>query len=69
MRSPWSPMTVGPLQRLTGRHQLLGWHLPFDDLAFLTSPRADLDVDEYGRWHAAGAIGHARSCRDSAVLL
>jgi hypothetical protein len=36
------------LQRLAGQHQLLGWHLAVDDLSFLASIPADLDIDEYG---------------------
>jgi hypothetical protein len=36
------------LARLAGQHQLLGWHLAVEDLAFLVSIPADLDVDEYG---------------------
>lgn len=36
------------LHRLAGQHQLLGWHLAVEDLAFLASIPADLDIDEYG---------------------
>jgi len=36
------------LHRLPGKHHLLGWHLASQDLAFLASIPADLDVDEYG---------------------
>ena len=38
-------------ERLTtflGQHQLLGWHLEADTLAFLASLGADIDCDEYG---------------------
>jgi hypothetical protein len=35
-------------QKLPGQHQLLGWRLGQDILTFLTSVRAELDVDEYG---------------------
>jgi hypothetical protein len=39
---------VGDLVKLTGRHQLLGWHLSDDVLELLRDTRAVLDVDEYG---------------------
>jgi Domain of unknown function (DUF4279) len=35
------------MQKLAGQHQLLGWHLNIDDLTFLASIPAALDVDEY----------------------
>lgn len=35
------------LEKLTGQHQLLGWHLSQDVLAFLRVAGADVDVDEY----------------------
>lgn len=34
--------------RLSGQHQLLGWHLDRSTLAFLQLTGADLNVDEYG---------------------
>jgi hypothetical protein len=37
-----------PLQKLPGQHQLLGWHLDRETLAFLVSIGVNLDVDEYG---------------------
>jgi hypothetical protein len=36
------------LEKLSGQHQLLGWHLSQDVLAFLQAVGAELDVDEYG---------------------
>jgi hypothetical protein len=36
------------LVRLAGQHHLLGWHLASEDIAFLASIPADIDVDEYG---------------------
>ncbi len=36
------------LQKLSGQHQLLGWHLRRDVLEFLVAVGAFLDVDEYG---------------------
>lgn len=36
------------LQKLPGQHQLLGWHLDRDILAFLIAVNAEIDVDEYG---------------------
>ena len=36
------------LQKLSGRHQLLGWHLRADDLSFLGSLGVPIDADEYG---------------------
>lgn len=33
---------------LLGQHQLLGWHLDADTLAFLARVGADIDCDEYG---------------------
>ena len=36
------------LHRLPGQHQLLGWHLAIEDLVFLASIPAAVDVDEYG---------------------
>jgi hypothetical protein len=35
-------------ERLSGQHQLLGWHLDRDVLAWLVEAGAELDVDEYG---------------------
>ncbi|GAA3008511.1 DUF4279 domain-containing protein [Streptosporangium longisporum] len=35
-------------EKITGQHQLLGWHLDRRVLAFLTTTGAELDVDEYG---------------------
>lgn len=34
--------------KLTGQHQLLGWHLHRDVLAFLCDVGAEIDADEYG---------------------
>lgn len=34
--------------KLAGQHQLLGWHLDAEILAFLVSVGADIDCDEYG---------------------
>jgi hypothetical protein len=36
------------LQKLAGQHQLLGWVLDREVLAFLLATGADLDADEYG---------------------
>jgi hypothetical protein len=36
------------LQKLSGQHQLLGWHLDREVLDFLMATGASLDVDEYG---------------------
>jgi hypothetical protein len=36
------------LHRLPRQHQLLGWHLNAEELAFLASIPAAVDVDEYG---------------------
>jgi len=36
------------LESLPGQHQLLGWHLDAEVLAFLVAIGAELDVDEYG---------------------
>ena len=38
---------VGALDRLLGQHQLLGWHLDHEVIAFLMSVAAEIDVDEY----------------------
>ena len=35
------------LQKLPGQHQLLGWHLEHQDLAFLVRLDASIDADEY----------------------
>ena len=42
--------TITPegLEKLPGQHQLLGWHLGPEILAFLTRVGAELDLDEYG---------------------
>jgi hypothetical protein len=37
-----------PLQKLSGQHQLLGWHLDRDSLGFLAHVGAEIDADEYG---------------------
>jgi uncharacterized protein DUF4279 len=42
------PSPEARFQKLPGQHQLLGWHLEADDLAFLARIGADIDVDEYG---------------------
>lgn len=36
------------LEKLSGQHQLLGWHLDKEVMTFLRAVGADLDVDEYG---------------------
>jgi hypothetical protein len=36
------------LVKLSGQHQLLGWHLHRDTLAFLNDVGAEIDADEYG---------------------
>jgi len=36
------------LVKLSGQHQLLGWHLHRNVLAFLHDARAEIDADEYG---------------------
>ncbi len=36
------------LVKLSGQHQLLGWHLHRDVLAFLHDVGAEIDADEYG---------------------
>jgi hypothetical protein len=36
------------LESLPGQHQLLGWHLDADVLAFLLAVGASLDIDEFG---------------------
>lgn len=36
-----------PLTKLSGQHQLLGWHIEPADLQLLALLHADLDVDEY----------------------
>jgi Domain of unknown function (DUF4279) len=40
--------TPDGLVKLSGQHQLLGWHLSRDTLAFLHDIGAELDADEYG---------------------
>jgi hypothetical protein len=37
-----------PLQKLTGQHKLLGWHLDADLLGFLARVGVEIDADEYG---------------------
>ncbi len=37
----------GNLVKLSGQHQLLGWHINAETLAFLASIKAEVDVDEY----------------------
>lgn len=37
------------LTKLAGQHQLLGWHLDAEFLAFLVTVGADIDCDEYGQ--------------------
>jgi hypothetical protein len=39
---------VEGMVKLSGQHQLLGWHLVTRTLEFLQLTRAELDVDEYG---------------------
>jgi hypothetical protein len=43
-------ITVTPegLVKLSGQHQLLGWHLDHDVLAFLVDVGAEFSADEYG---------------------
>ncbi len=41
-------VTIGRFQKLSGQHQLLGWHLSRDVLDFLAEVGAALDADEYG---------------------
>ena len=36
------------LVKLSGQHQLLGWHLDRRALDFLQRTHAEVDVDEYG---------------------
>ncbi len=36
------------LQKLSGQHQLLGWHVDRSVIEFLHATGAELDVDEYG---------------------
>jgi hypothetical protein len=40
--------TPDGLVKLSGQHQLLGWHLHRDTLAFLHDVGAEIDADEYG---------------------
>lgn len=40
--------SIGDLQKLSGQHQLLGWHLSVEVLDFLRGVQAEIDVDEYG---------------------
>lgn len=40
--------TVPGLERLSGQHQLLGWHMEPKIIAFLADVGAEIDVDEYG---------------------
>jgi Domain of unknown function (DUF4279) len=40
--------TPDGLVKLSGQHQLLGWHLDRDTLAFLYDVGAEIDADEYG---------------------
>ena len=37
-----------PLQKLSGQHQLLGWHLDAELLSLLVRVGAHIDADEYG---------------------
>lgn len=39
---------VDGVEKLPGQHQLLGWHLSTEAMAFLLEIGAELDVDEYG---------------------
>ncbi len=41
-------VTEDGLEKLPGQHQLLGWGLDADVLAFLLDVGAEIDVDEYG---------------------
>jgi sirohydrochlorin ferrochelatase len=36
------------LVKLSGQHQLLGWHVSGDVLDFVREVHAEIDVDEYG---------------------
>ena len=42
------PIDEDGLEKLSGQHQLLGWRLDSDTMAFLVAVGAFLDVDEYG---------------------
>ena len=41
-------VTEDGLEKLPGQHQLLGWHLDTDVLAFVLGVGAEIDADEYG---------------------
>jgi hypothetical protein len=41
-------VTPDGLEKLSGQHQLLGWHLNGEVLDFLSEVGAELDADEYG---------------------
>jgi hypothetical protein len=41
-------VTEDGLEKLSGQHQLLGWHLDREVIAFLADVGAEFDADEYG---------------------
>jgi len=41
-------VTPDGLEKLSGQHQLLGWHLDRHVLNFLSEVEAEFDADEYG---------------------
>jgi hypothetical protein len=41
-------VTPDGLEKLSGQHQLLGWHLDRHVLNFLSEVGAEFDADEYG---------------------
>jgi hypothetical protein len=45
---PESHPATGDLVVISGQHQLLGWHLDRDLIAFLAETGMELDIDEYG---------------------
>jgi Domain of unknown function (DUF4279) len=44
----WVDAEGNAWERMSGQHQLLGWHLDSDVLSFLHSVGAEVDIDEYG---------------------
>ncbi len=43
-----APSAIEGFERLPGQHQLLGWSVSPQTVAFLNELRAEIDVDEYG---------------------
>jgi hypothetical protein len=41
-------VTADGLEKLSGQHQLLGWHLSAEVMSFLVNLGAEIDADEYG---------------------